>query len=141
MNFFRRFMAGRYGPDHLNTALIIAAFVISLVWRLTGLRILYVLSLLLLLTALFRFLSRNLHARRAENDRFLRFWWPIRTKTLRFFSRLRTRIRDFFIRLKSRKTHKFFRCPSCKNLLRVPRGKGRVQITCPKCGERFIRRT
>lgn len=134
-------MAGRYGPDHLNTALLIAAFVISLIWRLTGLRVLYILSLLLLLTALFRFLSRNITARRAENDRFLRFWWPARTKIIGFFSRHRARFNNFLIRVKSRRTHKFFRCPSCKNILRVPRGKGRVQVTCPKCGERFIRRT
>jgi predicted RNA-binding Zn-ribbon protein involved in translation (DUF1610 family) len=134
MNFFRRFMIGRYGPDHLNTALIVLALVFGLAGRVTRLTFLFTFSYLPLFLALFRMLSRNIPARRAENDRFLRHYWPVRMK-------IAGRVKNISIRLKSRKTHKFFRCPSCKNLLRIPRGKGRVQVTCPKCGERFIKKT
>ena len=130
MNYLRNFMAGRYGPDQLNTALIIVSIAVSLIARLISFSVLVYLSYLLLLLAVFRMLSRNIPRRRAENDRFLRYWSPFKQKCKRFFDKL-----------KNRKTHKFFKCPSCKNTLRVPRGKGRLQITCPKCGERFIKKT
>ncbi|SHI19056.1 hypothetical protein SAMN02745823_03204 [Sporobacter termitidis DSM 10068] len=130
MNFLRNFMAGRYGPDQLNGALIIAALILSILSRFAVLWVLIYLSYVLLILAVFRMLSRNVQKRRAENDKFLRFWWPVRQKFKAYFSSL-----------KSRKTHKFFKCPSCSNLLRVPRGKGKMQITCPKCGERFVRKT
>ena len=130
MNFLRTFMAGRYGPDHLNTALIIIALLLSFISRFAILRPLVYLSYLLLILTVFRFLSRNIQKRRAENDKFLRFYWPVRQK-----------LKTFVSRQKSSRTHKFFRCPSCSNLLRVPRGKGMLQITCPKCGERFIKKT
>jgi predicted RNA-binding Zn-ribbon protein involved in translation (DUF1610 family) len=130
MNFLRNFMAGRYGPDHLNTALLILAIAISLIAQLVHFSVLVYLSYAILLLIFFRMLSRNIQRRRAENDRFLRYWWPIKQKIKRFFGRI-----------KNSKTHKFFRCPSCKNTLRVPRGKGKLQITCPKCGERFVKKT
>jgi uncharacterized C2H2 Zn-finger protein len=123
-------MAGRYGPDHLNTALIIFALLLSFLSRFAILSLLVYPSYLLLALTVFRFLSRNIQKRRAENDKFLRFYWPVKQ-----------RLKAFVTRMKSRKTHKFFRCPSCSNLLRVPRGKGKLQITCPKCGERFFKKT
>jgi ribosomal protein S27E len=130
MNFLRNFMAGRYGPDHLNTALIITALVISLISRITNFYVLVYISYIMLAFALFRMLSRNIPKRRAENDRYIRYWWPVKQK-----------IKMSVTGLKNRKTHRFFSCPSCRNILRVPRGKGKMQITCPKCGERFIKKT
>lgn len=130
MNFLRNFMAGRYGPDHLNSALIIFSLAIGLISNLIRVPLLFYLSYAFLFLALLRMLSRNIPKRRAENDRFLRYWWPVRQKAS-----------SFITRQKSRKTHKFFKCPSCRNMLRVPRGKGKLQITCPKCGERFIKKT
>lgn len=129
-NFLRSFMLGRYGPDHLGTALIVVSLIVSVVTRAFGFPIGSYAGYVLLIFALFRMLSRNIKRRRAENDRFIKLWWPIRTKISRFFTKL-----------KSRKTHKFFKCPSCKNTLRVPKGRGKLQITCPKCGERFVRKT
>ena len=129
-NWLRNFMVGRYGQDHLNTALFvcaIAVWVLSLVIRTFFLRLLY---FALIMLVLFRMLSRQIEKRRRENDRFLTWWWPLRR-------RLELQLR----RLKESRTHKFFRCPGCRNTLRVPRGKGKVNITCPKCGERFQRRT
>ena len=123
-------MLGRYGPDQLNIALIIFSLIISLVQRFVGLAFLLYLSYTLLLLAVFRLLSRNIPRRRAENDRFIKIWWPVRT-----------RISRFFLRLKGLKTHRFFKCPGCKNILRVPRKKGKLQITCPRCGERFFKKT
>jgi len=129
-NFLRKFMIGRYGPDHLNIAMIILSLVLSLTNGIFGVRPLLYISYALMVLALFRMLSRNILRRRRENDIFIRYWWPIRTKFAKFFSGLR-----------DRKTHRYFSCPSCSNTLRVPKGKGKLQITCPKCGERFIRKT
>ena len=129
-NWLRNFMAGRYGPDQLNVALLILAIVLGMVGSITRLGIITLLSYIPLVYALFRLFSRNITRRRAENDRFLRFWWPVKTK-------LSGKLKQF----KDRKTHKYFKCPSCRNTLRVPKGKGKIQITCPKCGERFIKKT
>ena len=129
-SFLRKFMMGRYGPDHLNLAIIIVSIILGLVYRIFSLMVLLYVSYLFLFLALFRIFSRNIKRRRAENDRFISIWWPVKTRFKRFFTGI-----------KSRKTHKFFKCPSCKNTLRVPKKKGKLQITCPKCGERFIKKT
>jgi predicted RNA-binding Zn-ribbon protein involved in translation (DUF1610 family) len=123
-------MIGRYGPDQLGIAAIVVSLVASLLAGITGFAVFRYVSYALLVIALWRMLSKNMHRRRAENDRFIRIWWPLRTK-----------IKRFFTGFKDRKSHRFFKCPSCKNVLRVPKGKGKLQITCPKCGERFIKKT
>lgn len=123
-------MVGRYGPDHLNVAMIVVSLVLSLLNAILSFAPLMYISYLILAFALFRMLSRNIARRRAENDRFIRYWWPVRTRASRAIANI-----------KHRKTHKFLKCPGCGNTLRVPRGKGKLQITCPKCGERFMRKT
>ena len=123
-------MVGRYGPDQLNVALLISAVVIGLVASITRLWILSLISYIPLVLGLIRMFSRNIPRRRAENDRFLRYWWPFKTKLM-----------GKITQMKDSRTHKFFKCPGCRNNLRVPKGKGKIQITCPKCGERFIKKT
>jgi len=79
-NFLQRFMMGRYGPDHLSIALIILGFGLSLLYAIIGyLPVLYI-SYFVIVLAIFRTLSRNIIRRRRENDIFIRYWWPIRTK-------------------------------------------------------------
>lgn len=129
-NWLRNFMIGRYGPDQLYTASLITAFAFAVLSAVFSWWCFRVLSYLFLFYALFRLLSRNIQKRRRENDRFLKYWWPVRTWFIR-------KIR----RLKSSRTYAFFKCPACKNTLRVPKGKGKIQITCPKCGERFVKKT
>jgi predicted RNA-binding Zn-ribbon protein involved in translation (DUF1610 family) len=130
-------MVGRYGQDHLGVAIMIASLVvyaISIITRLASLvlvsSVLFVISFLMVVVALARMLSRNIPRRRAENDRFIRYWWPVRM-----------RMKNARSDMMQHKTHRFFRCKSCRNRLRVPRGKGKLHITCPKCGERFIKKT
>ena len=129
-NFIRNFMIGRYGPDHLGIAMVVLSLVLYLLHGILRFTPIIYISYLLLALSIFRMLSRNMPRRRAENDKFIRYWWPIKTK----FGRIKTNI-------KQKKTHKFFKCPSCRNTLRVPKGKGKLQITCPKCGERFVKKT
>ncbi len=126
----RAFLAGRYGPDQLTFAIIILAILFNLAarfvlyWPFTGV------SALLYVIAVLRMFSRNYPARRSENARFMRIFYRIRG----FFFRMKAR-------MESRRTYRFFKCPGCKNTLRVPKGRGRIRITCPKCGERFEKKT
>lgn len=129
-NFLRKFMAGRNGPDNLSVATMVASLVFYLVYGFTRLVPFVFVSYALAILALFRMFSRNIVRRRKENDRFIRYWWPVKAKA----KRLRAAQGQ-------RRTHKFFKCPGCRNTLRVPKGKGKLQVTCPKCGERFIRKT
>jgi len=123
-------MTGRYGPDHLGIAMIILSFILSLLYGILNFLPLVFVSYIIFVLVLYRMLSRNIYRRRRENDRFIRYWWPVRTKIGRIFAKVR-----------DRRTYKFIKCPDCKNTLRVPRGKGKIQISCPKCGERFVRKT
>ena len=126
LRMLRRFMYGRYGTDRLNLALICMVLALSLLNN-----ILYIfirsdllfslLSLLygaLVVVAVYRMLSRNIVARRSENQKWMNFC---------------NRLRD--------RNHRYFHCPRCKQRVRVPRHKGKINIRCPKCGERFIRKT
>ena len=119
---FRQFMTGRYGTDKLGLALLGTALAMSLLGTLIKAPLVSVaLSLAyyaLMFWALFRMFSRNTYARYEENRKFLRF----------------------FDRLKDRE-HRYFSCPKCSQPVRVPRGKGKIAITCPKCREKFIKKT
>ena len=129
-NFIRNFMVGRYGPDHLNVAMIVASLVLYLLYGILGVVPLMYVAYIVVALSMFRMLSRNIARRRAENDKFIKYWWPVKSRVSRVF-----------VNLKHRKTHRFYKCPGCGNTLRVPKGKGMLQITCPKCGERFHKKT
>lgn len=120
---FRRFMSGRYGTDRLNQCLLGAAIVLLLIGWLGGkaLPVLNSLSFVAyvpLIWSIVRMYSRNIEARRRENAAFLRFWSHLTDKQYRYF-----------------------RCPGCRQVVRVPRGKGRINIRCPKCSRQFIKKT
>ena len=120
----RRFMIGRYGSDQLGRWLLGAAIVLivlGMIGNRTGSAVLAGLSLLAyvpLIWSIFRMYSRNIEARRRENLAFGRFL---------------TRIRD--------REHCYYACPKCRQTVRVPRGRGKINIRCPKCGEQFIKKT
>ena len=118
----RNFMAGRYGTDRLNMVILCAGVVASILSSLVRLPILslifWLLSYGLMIWAICRTLSRNTYKRYQENRRFM----------------------QFFDRLKDRR-NRYFDCPKCRQMVRVPRGKGKISITCPRCREKFIRKT
>lgn len=124
-----RFMQGRYGADQLNRFLMILV-IVCLVFSLFGFRIFYVFGIALLIYSYFRIFSKNLYKRREENAAFLRLEYGFKQ---RFASWKRT--------MQQRKTHHIYRCPSCKQKIRVPRGKGRIEIRCPKCNQTFIKKS
>lgn len=125
-HWFRRIMVGRYGVDQLNTFLIILSFCISLFPYL----ITNIITYILLIIIFWRMFSKKIYKRQKENLVFLRFWLPVK----RFF-------KDLFRKQPDRKTHKYYRCPKCKQRVRVPRGKGKISITCPKCNTKFVKKT
>ena len=118
----RHFMAGRYGTDKLNTTILGAGLVICLITMFVPIwpvnLVMTAISYTLMFWAIFRCLSRNTYKRYQENRRYL----------------------TFIERLKDRE-HRYFDCPKCRQPVRVPRGKGKIAITCPKCREKFIKKT
>ena len=116
--FLQRFMAGRSGVDQLNIALLICGMALSLLGSFSRSGFLYYLAYVPLLLALYRMFSRNIAARQRENA---------------WLERLLRRLRD--------RTHRYYRCPKCRQSVRVPKGKGRISIRCPRCGESFVKKT
>ena len=118
----QRFMQGRYGTDKLNTMILIVGLVLCVVsmfmpagWPVL---LMTLLSYGCCATVIFRSFSRNTYKRYRENRKYLQ---------------LLQKIKD--------KDHKYFSCPRCRQPVRVPKGKGKISITCPKCGEKFIKKT
>ena len=123
-------MAGRNGPDQLCRFLSILALVLLLANAFVRGTVLWALGLALLIYAYFRMFSRNVSRRREENGRYLQLQYKVTNS-----------VRNWLDRWRQRKDYAFFRCPGCRAMLRVPRGKGRVRVTCRKCGNAFERRT
>ena len=126
----QRFMYGRYGSDELTLFIMGAALLFFLLSGFRVLWFLYFVGALLLIWATFRSLSRNLAARRRERERYLR----LISKPKNFFKLQKNKHRD-------RKTHKYFRCAHCRAILRVPRGKGKIDVTCPRCCKVTVKKT
>ena len=117
-----RFMSGRYGTDKLNMVLLTAGLIFSLVGLFVRLPLLNLCCMLLsyglLGYSLFRTFSRNTYKRYQENHRFL-LW--------------KQKLTD--------RQHRYYNCSRCRQQVRVPRGKGKISITCPKCKEKFVKKT
>ena len=128
-NALSRFMYGRNGVDRLTLTMVWTALVLDIINIFLREKVPLAYSIIgtvagiITLLALFRMFSRNLEKRRAENAAFLqKVWWPIKRR----FNSGRQQRMD--------KEHRYFTCPSCGAVCRVPRGKGRIVITCPRCG-------
>ena len=128
-----RLMIGRHGTDHLGVCTLIAGLVLSLVGSMAGGSaaggMLSFLGLALYILTIFRMMSRNQEARIRENQQYLAITGKWTTK-----------VRQFCLRIKKRKEYKYFKCPGCKQLLRLKRGCGEKQITCAKCGHQFTQK-
>lgn len=113
-----RFMTGRYGVDQLSMTLLYIDLALVILGVVLGLGWLNLLAYLPMGYIIFRALSKDVYCRHQENRRYL----------------------QFLDRLKDRK-NRYFRCPKCKQRVRVPKGKGKISITCPRCKERFVKKT
>ena len=123
-------MAGRYGMDQFNRFLSMAAMVLVVINLFVGSTLLWFIAMAALIYCYVRMFSRNLEKRRNENGRYLQIKY-----------KLTSRFQNWRERQKQKKNYCFFRCPSCKAMLRVPKGEGRIRVTCRKCGNAFERKT
>jgi uncharacterized membrane protein len=123
-------MYGRYGSDELTLFLMLSALIFLLLSAFRVLHFFYFIGAVLLIYATFRSLSRNIAARQRERTRYLR----LIAKPRNFFKLQKNKFRD-------RKTHKYFHCAHCRAILRVPRGKGVLDVTCPRCHKITVKKT
>ena len=126
----QRFMAGRYGNDQLNQFIFIVAIISMVLEIITRQSLFYTLTLVLLILAYVRVFSRNSNKRYEENMKFLQKKDAILNKfrKQKYYAAQR---RNFHI----------YTCPQCKQKIRIPKGKGKISITCPKCRTSFIKKS
>lgn len=125
----QQFMQGRYGNDKLNIAIAVVGCIATLVTSIFPVGWFRLLAYIPFILVVLRTLSKNIYKRQRENEVFMRLWAPWG----RFFSKKVSHIKD--------NEHKYFNCPKCSHTLRVPRGRGKIEINCPFCGTKFKRRT
>ena len=129
-----RFMQGRNGVDSLSKFLLITGVVVVLLSALFGSHpvgmFFYFLGWVVIIYCYFRMFSRNISKRYAENEAFLN-----RTYKIRSFFQKQIKI------WKQRRVYHIYTCPGCRQKIRIPRGKGKIEIRCPKCGTTFIKKS
>lgn len=130
MNWLKKFMVGRYGGDQLSMILLIFSVLFTLIAGLTNLPLLTFIGYVPLGICIFRMLSRNISKRSMENYKFAMFISPAYS----WFKKTQNRALGA-------KTHRYFKCPNCKAELRLPKGKGKIIVTCPKCKTEFTKKT
>lgn len=149
----QQFMYGRNGADELSFVSIVTSVILSVITMFFG-RIYWLYLILRLLTvglivyAFFRMFSRNIERRHAENDRFREFIAKFRSKHQKnqndsgyssygynydYCTKKAQKVKY----KEDKKLYKYFKCPNCGTKLRVPKGKGKLTITCPKCRNAF----
>lgn len=122
------FFKGRYGNDNMNRFLLIVVVVFTFLYAISKWLIFDIATTLLIVYIIFRMMSRNHSKRTAENKKYLELSEPVRI----IINNLRPA---------SKVPNKVFSCPKCKQKLRVPKGKGKIEITCPKCRNNFVKRS
>jgi len=130
-NLFYRFFQGRYGAygtDRLSKTLLVIAAVLLLLSYVTPLGFLYYLAFALVIYCYFRLFSRNIPKRYRENEYFVKH-------TDGFFNFFK----NFSYNISQMKMYHIYKCPDCKQKIRIPRGKGKIAVRCPKCGKEFIK--
>lgn len=124
------FMAGRYGTDQLSKLILWISLACLAVSMFTRMNVFYILGLVLLIYTYYRMFSRNVAKRYAENQKYLnwRYGFAVRRNKRK-------------VHWEQRKIYRFYKCPQCRQKVRVPKGKGKVAITCPKCRMEFVRKS
>ncbi|MBM7550228.1 DNA-directed RNA polymerase subunit RPC12/RpoP [Peptoniphilus gorbachii] len=123
----RKFMIGRYGQDELGKFILSLALILLIINLFVKTAALSAAALVLIIYSYYRIFSRDVRARYAENKKFLTSLDPLRRK---FFSSKN--------KYDNRKLYKYIKCPKCKFEMKAPKNKGKIRVTCKKCGEKFI---
>lgn len=127
---FARFMQGRNGVDQLSQFLNVVVLILLVVSIFTKSIILDWLPFVLMGYMYFRIFSRNIAKRSVENQKFCNMRYDLAIKKNKWKKER-----------EQKKIYRFFRCPMCKQKVRVPKGRGKICITCPKCRQEFVRRS
>ena len=123
-------MSGRYGADELSRMLLAISMVFLIISMLSRWNLFYLFAIVLLIYTYFRMFSRNVSKRYAENQKYLNWKYRLVVKKDRKKKQW-----------EQRKIYHFYKCPSCGQKVRVPKGKGKICITCPKCRMEFVRKS
>lgn len=126
----QQFMYGRYGADQLSRVYFGVTLVLLVLSLFTHWTFFYVAGLILLIYSYYRMFSKNVKKMGAQNQRYLNWRYGLAV------GRQKRRVRR-----EQRKVYHFYKCPQCRQQVRVPKGHGRICITCPKCRMEFIRRS
>lgn len=130
MKRLRNFMNGRYGYDQLNKILIVIYLIIYISTFFIRNYAITVITYIPLIFAFYRIFSKDIEKRTQENFRFIRG-----------LNLMKSKLRNLCLILIGTKTHKYFLCSRCRQTIRIPKGKGKICITCPKCRMEFVKRT
>ena len=122
-NFFYRVAVNSYGLDDLNKTLFGISFGLSILQLFVRNYVIYILQMITWILFMFRFFSKKKYARSEENRKFRRFF------------------KYYKLKLANRKTHKVFKCSKCGQFIRVPKGQGKIETTCPSCSNVDVHRT
>lgn len=128
--WFANLMRGRYGTDNLNRFLIIITIALIVLNMFIRSRIINLIVVILLIYTYCRMFSRNINARYRENQKFLRLTSGLRNRGMGNFRQ----------KAAGDDSRRILRCPGCGEKLRVPRGAGKINISCPHCGTKFIKK-
>ena len=126
----QRFMLGRYGFDELSKVYLGVTIALMVISMFADSWLLYLFSLGLLVYSYYRAFSKNISKRQSENQKYRNFRYQQMVKW-----------NNFKNRQAQKKIYRFFKCPQCKQRVRVPKGRGKICITCPKCKIEFIKRS
>lgn len=130
-----KFMYGRYGNDELNQFLFKLVFIGLVISLLSGRTsflgdLFYYLALIIVAFIYFRMFSKNFNKRYAEKNAYLNF-----------SNKIKLYLDKQGKKAQQKKSYAFFKCPSCKQKVRVPKGKGKISIHCHKCNVDFIKKS
>ena len=123
-------MAGRFGADELSKVMMFIAVALMLINLFARLEILNIVVIVFIVLIYLRMFSKNIQKRYEENCRY----YALKQKVLGFFGKQKRTAQDL-------KTNHIYKCPSCGQKIRIPRGRGRIIITCPKCRHEFEKKS
>lgn len=128
-----QFMQGRYGVDSFSKFLLVVGLIVVFASALINGRlsnVVYILGWAAVIYSYFRMFSKNVSKRYAENQAFSKKTYGVRA----FFKNQKNMMLQ-------RKSHHIYTCPSCRQKIRVPKGKGKIEVRCPKCSTTFVKRS
>ncbi len=126
----QQFMTGRYGSDQFTLFLLVVSLIFTFLGNFKPLRFMYFIGLAVIFYSLFRTMSKNYDARRKELN-----WY------FRWSEKPRAELKLLGSKIRDRKTHRYFKCKECKTVMRVPKDRGKIEITCPKCRAKTVKKT